>query len=76
MQLPDGNHRALEVQDFENYTFAALITDALQNNNSHIMLPSNLVLMHQAATWVYVSPAEQVACLQSTVLPWACVLLF
>ena len=76
VQLPDGNHRALEVQDFKHDTFAALITDALQSNDSHIMLPSNLVLMHQAATWVYVSLAEQVACLQSTALPWACVLLF
>ena len=50
VQLPDGNHRALEVQDFENHTFAALIREALQSNDSHVMLPSNLVLMHQAAT--------------------------
>lgn len=47
--MPDDNHSALEIQEFEGRTFAELIEDKLNNNATSIMLPSNLVLMHQAA---------------------------
>ena len=50
VQLPDDNHSALEIHSFEGHTFAELISDHLKNNASSIMLPSNLLLMHQAAT--------------------------
>ena len=49
LQLPDDNHSALEIHAFEGHTFAELIKDTLKNNATSIMLPSNLVLMHQAA---------------------------
>lgn len=49
-QLPDRSHQAVEVQGFEGGTFAALVRDKLESNASSIMLPSNLLLMHQAAT--------------------------
>ena len=49
VQLPDDNHSALEIQAFEGRTFAELVQDKLKSNATSIMLPSNLVLMHQAA---------------------------
>ncbi len=50
MQLPDDSHRATEVQHYEGKYFADLVRTRLRKNASTIMLPSNLVLMHQAAT--------------------------
>ena len=48
-QLPDHGHRAVEVQSFSGSTFAEWVSDKLEGDASSIMLPSNLVLMHQAA---------------------------
>jgi hypothetical protein len=49
LQIPDRTHRAAELEGIPYSTFTELVDDVLTHGNETIMLPSNLVLMYQAA---------------------------
>ncbi|EIE23594.1 hypothetical protein COCSUDRAFT_63121 [Coccomyxa subellipsoidea C-169] len=48
-QIPDRTHRAAELEGIPYNTFTELVDDVLNHGNASVMLPSNLVLMYQAA---------------------------
>ena len=48
-QIPDRTHRAAELEGIPYNTFTELVNDVLNHGNASVMLPSNLVLMYQAA---------------------------
>ncbi|CAL8472050.1 g11592 [Coccomyxa elongata] len=50
MQIPDRNYRAPELEAVPYHSFKELIDDVLAHGNESVTLPSNLVLMYQAAT--------------------------
>ena len=52
LQIPDSTHRAAELEGIPYDTFSELVDDILEHSNETVMLPSNLVLMYQAAMCV------------------------